>query len=143
MIPRILLNNIQNVKKFVMMYMCFYALEHLPSLDMLSNLVAKEVNVKTNTSDSVVKKSPARLNMKTKVNETDDETHLILLWTEYQMIGKDIYDTIFSRITNNQCKVSNCRFTTDRSRQNESSAIIFHMPNLHWENYTYPEYRYM
>ena len=25
--------------------------------------------------------------------------------------------------------------------QNSSSAIIFHMPNLHWENYTYPKYR--
>ena len=34
-----------------------------------------------------------------------------------------------------------CRFTTDRSLQNSSSAIIFHMPNLHWENYTYPKYR--
>ena len=33
------------------------------------------------------------------------------------------------------------RFTTDRSLQNSSSAIIFHMPNLHWENYSYPEYR--
>ena len=25
--------------------------------------------------------------------------------------------------------------------QNSSAAIIFHMPNLHWENYSYPHYR--
>ena len=37
---------------------------------------------------------------------------------------------------------SNCKFTTDRNLQNESSAIIFHMPNLHWENYSYPRYRW-
>ena len=72
------------------------------------------------------------------------------------MLGKDIYDTIFKRITDGHCPVSNCRwditagclessssprFTSDRSQQNASSAIIFHMPNLHWENYTYPSYR--
>ena len=80
---------------------------------------------------------------------------LILLWNEYQMIGKKIYDNIFRRITDGKCPVSNCRFfyfshltsssmvrfTTDRSLQNSSAAIIFHMPNLHWENYTYPTYR--
>ena len=84
---------------------------------------------------------------------------LILLWNEYQMIGKKIYDNIFRRITDGKCLVSNCRFdgssfyfshltsnsivrfTTDRSLQNSSAAIIFHMPNLHWENYTYPTYR--
>ena len=100
-----------------------------------------------------------------------------MLWTEYQMLGKDIYSTIFRRVTEGRCPVSNCRFTTDRSLQaailylnitrdemptkshsnisttlseismlkfllqNESAAILFHMPNLHWENYTYPQYR--
>ena len=37
---------------------------------------------------------------------------------------------------------SNCQFTVDRNLQNQSSAIIFHMPNLHWENYSYPSYRW-
>ena len=36
---------------------------------------------------------------------------------------------------------SNCQFTVDKTLQNQSSAIIFHMPNLHWENYSYPTYR--
>ena len=34
---------------------------------------------------------------------------LILLWNEYQMIGKEIYDNIFRRITDGECPVSNCR----------------------------------
>ena len=38
--------------------------------------------------------------------------------------------------------LSNCKFTVDKNLQNESSAILFHMPNLHWENYTYPIYRF-
>lgn len=28
---------------------------------------------------------------------------LILLWNEYQVLGKDIYQTIFKRITEGQC----------------------------------------
>ena len=28
---------------------------------------------------------------------------------------------------------SRCEITTDKRRQNESSAIVFHMPDLHWE----------
>ena len=36
---------------------------------------------------------------------------LILLWNEYQMIGKKIYDNIFRRITDGKCPVSNCRFS--------------------------------
>ena len=36
---------------------------------------------------------------------------LILLWNEYQMIGKKIYSNIFRRITDGKCPVSNCRFT--------------------------------
>ena len=29
----------------------------------------------------------------------------------------------------------------DKSRQNESSAIVFHMPDLHWEGYNFPRHR--
>ena len=31
--------------------------------------------------------------------------------------------------------------TRDKSLVNESSALVFHLPNLHWENYNYPVYR--
>ena len=35
---------------------------------------------------------------------------ILQLWNEYQMLGKDIYDTIFKRITDGHCPVSNCRW---------------------------------
>ena len=91
---------------------------------------------------------------------TKSDACLILLWNDYQVLGKDIYQTIFKRITDGQCpqrfdwrlrrvfskvmfcSFSNCQFTVDRNLQNQSSAIIFHMPNLHWENYSYPTYRW-
>ena len=34
-----------------------------------------------------------------------------------------------------------CRVTQDKSLQNKSAAIVFHLPDLHWEGYNYPEYR--
>ena len=34
-----------------------------------------------------------------------------------------------------------CRVTQDKSQQNLSAAIVFHLPDLHWEGYNYPEYR--
>ena len=40
---------------------------------------------------------------------TPVEPKLILLWNEYQMIGKKIYSNIFRRITDGKCPVSNCR----------------------------------
>ena len=149
MIPRVLLNNIQYIKKFVLVSLCFYLVEHIPSVEKVQQI--KELKeLKENNSKSVFKKETnnlsienrsASVNVEMTTIDKRKDSKLILLWTEYQMIGKDIYDTIFSRISNNECPVSNCRFTTDRSLQNQSSAIIFHMPNLHWENYTYPQYR--
>ena len=44
-----------------------------------------------------------------KSNSLVGEGKLILLWNEYQMIGKEIYDNIFRRITDGECPVSNCR----------------------------------
>ena len=41
------------------------------------------------------------------------EPKLILLWNDYQMIGKKIYGNIFRRITDGKCPVSNCRSLKD------------------------------
>ena len=73
-----------------------------------------------------------------KVN--DDSTPLILLWNKYQETGSHVYQTIFHRITSGGCKAT-CRVTMDKSKQNQSSAIVFHMPDLHWEGYNFPKYR--
>ena len=64
---------------------------------------------------------------------------LILVWNGYQE-DDSLYKTIFRRMTSGACQTT-CRYTRDKSRQNESSAIVFHLPNLHWEGYNYPEYR--
>ena len=126
-------------------------MEHIPSVERMVEVTVADDKLKADISESVITKEENKSSfvttdeivesLVTTTNQTED-VHLILLWTEYQMIGKDIYKTIFSRISDNECPVSNCRFTTDRALQNQSSAIIFHMPNLHWENYTYPQYRY-
>ena len=140
MIPRILLNNIQYIKKFIFVSVCFYLVEHIPSVErMIMDTQAPDIT-KSVDKNTVNEPTIETTDEGVTTNKTE-ESHLILLWTEYQMIGKNIYKTIFSRISNNECPISNCRFTTDRSLQNQSSAIIFHMPNLHWENYTYPQYR--
>ena len=144
MIPRILLNNIQYVKKFVLVSLCFYLVEHLPFVERILEIEHKidtESVFTTEAIKSSVEMRDVSENVETTRMSVVEESKLILVWTEYQMIGKDIYSTIFSRISNNECPVSNCRFTTDRSLINQSEAVIFHMPNLHWENYTYPQYR--
>ena len=145
MIPRILLNNIQYIKKCILVSVFFYQVEHIPSVDRIimdtqAPDMYKSVDEKTVNEPTIDTTDESATAVVTSTNTTE-EPHLILLWTEYQMIGKNIYKTIFSRISKNECPISNCRFTTDRSLQNQSSAIIFHMPNLHWENYTYPQYR--
>ena len=82
------------------------------------------------------------------IDQGDDETAevkgssqpLILLWNNYQETGSRVYKTIFHRITSGECAAT-CRITMDKTRQNESSAIVFHMPDLHWEGYNFPRYR--
>ena len=144
MIPRILLNNIQYVKKFVLVSLCFYLVEHIPFVERILEIEHK-IDTESVFTTEAIKSSVEMRDVSENIERTRmnvvEESKLILVWTEYQMIGKDIYSTIFSRISNNECPVSNCRFTTDRSLINQSEAVIFHMPNLHWENYTYPQYR--
>ena len=53
---------------------------------------------------------------------------LILLWNGYQE-DDSLYRTIFKRMTTGFCSHT-CRYTRDKSKQNESAAILFHLPNL-------------
>ena len=64
---------------------------------------------------------------------------LILVWNGYQE-DDSLYRTIFKRMTSGSCSYT-CSFTRNKTRQNESSVILFHLPNLHWEGYNYPPYR--
>ena len=109
------------MKKFAIISACFYIVERIP--------------LPNPNSDNQIDRVDSEIKTENRYD------CLILLWNEYQVLGKDIYKKIFKRINDNECPVSNCKFIVDRSLQNQSSAIIFHMPNLHWENYTYPEYR--
>ena len=39
------------------------------------------------------------------LREHSEPQHLILLWTEYQILGKEIYETIFKKINDKDCPV--------------------------------------
>ena len=71
--------------------------------------------------------------------EGSRETPLILVWNGYQE-DDQLWRIVFQRITSGQCQ-ARCRVTRDKARLNESSAIVFHLPNLHWEGYNFPAYR--
>ena len=89
MIPRIILNNIQYVKKLIMVAIFFFALEHFPFK--LEHILHKNDSLREDhTSNS-------------------EPEHLILLWTEYQILGKDIYERIFKKITDKDCPVRYAR----------------------------------
>ena len=83
MIPRIILNNIQFVKKFFLVSVLFFVIENLPLYEI----------------GEVIRKSSLR---ETPVSEAE---HLILLWTEYQILGKGIYSTIFKKINDKVCPI--------------------------------------
>ena len=68
-----------------------------------------------------------------------DTKPLILIWNGYQEDDR-LWDTVFLRVTSGQCRAQ-CDVTRDRARLNESSAIVFHLPNLHWEGYDFPGHR--
>ena len=42
-----------------------------------------------------------------------------------------------------KCPESRCTFSTDPSLENQAGAdaVVFHMPNYHWEKYASPELR--
>ena len=85
MIPRVILNNIQYVKKIFVISIFFFAFEHLPFK--LDDILHENSSLREHyTSHS-------------------DPEHLILLWTEYQILGKDIYGRIFKKITDKDCPI--------------------------------------
>ena len=86
MIPRIILNNIQFAKKFFLVSILFFVVEHLPLYEI----------------GDVIRRSSLR---ETPVSEAE---HLILLWTEYQILGKEIYSTIFKKINDKVCPIRCC-----------------------------------
>ena len=89
MIPRTILNNIQYVKKLIMVTIFFFALEYFPFK--LEHILHKNDSLREDhTSNS-------------------EPEHLILLWTEYQILGKDIYERIFKKITDKDCPVRYAR----------------------------------
>ena len=85
MIPRVFLHNIQYVKKLLMVFILFFALEHFP----------------LKLEDILHENSSLREDY---ISQSEPE-HLILLWTEYQILGKDIYERIFKKINDKDCPV--------------------------------------
>ena len=85
MIPRVILNNIQYVKKLFIVSILFFAFEHFP----------------LKLEDILHKNSSLREHY---ISHSEPE-HLILLWTEYQILGKDIYERIFQKINDKDCPV--------------------------------------
>ena len=99
---------------------------------------ALELNVLSVEDNLRIREGEEAHERKTKTDKSSSP--LLLLWNNYQETGSRVYSTIFHRITSGECKAT-CRITMDKTRQNESSAIIFHMPDLHWEGYNFPRYR--
>ena len=71
--------------------------------------------------------------------ESSPKTPLILVWNGYQE-DDSLWETVFHRVTSGQCR-ARCEITRDKGRLNQSSALLFHLPNLHWEGYNFPAYR--
>ena len=85
MIPRVLLNNIQYIKKFILVSLCFYLVEHIPSVDrILMNTQApdssKSVDKKTVSEPTIETTDESVTAVVTTPNATE-EPPLILLWT--------------------------------------------------------------
>ena len=74
------------MKKFAIISACFYIVERIPLPS-------------PNSDDNHID----RVHNKAKSENRED--CLILLWNEYQVMGKDIYQKIFTRITDKECPV--------------------------------------
>lgn len=67
----------------------------------------------------------------------------MLIWNEYRYgAGLELWDVVLGRIIRGECghkEEESCRFTTNRSAIGEADAVLFHLPPLHWTNYSLPE----
>ena len=91
---RFLLSHANNLRRLFVVFTCLVCLEQL-----VSHLGQEE--------KEQVPLGAARST--TLLTRHAEPAKLILLWNEYQMIGKKIYENIFRRITDGHCPISNCR----------------------------------
>ena len=111
MIPRILLNHAGYIKKLVAVSACILLLER--SQKVLEERMQERPEVLEERSEEVIRERTQerpeerqREKMETSaMKTTGKESKLVLLWNNYQMLGKEIYTTIFRRITDHQCTV--------------------------------------
>ena len=82
------------------------------------------------------------LSNKNKENNSLNQLKRILIWTGFQRADDSIYTKLFQRIKDGKCPSRNiCHITRDRKLLNESDAVLFFLPNLHWEKYDLPKQR--
>ena len=90
---RFLLSHANNLRRLFVVFTCLVCLEQL-----VSHLHQEKEQVPLGAARST-----------TLLTRHAEPAKLILLWNEYQMIGKKIYENIFRRITDGHCPISNCR----------------------------------
>ena len=103
---RLLLNNAGILRRLVVVFVSFLILEKI-----LSNLEENQGGENRHEFSPQAGESE-QFGFESSISGGKKETDgkLILLWNEYQMIGRKIYTNIFRRITDGKCPVSNCRF---------------------------------
>ena len=85
-----------------------------------------------------IKKIPFRRKNFGSLNWTERADHKkVLLWTGYGPLqeGMMLWRRVLNDIVEGKCPESRCEFTTDKSvnNQNHADAVLFHMPNFHWD----------
>ena len=90
---RFLLSHANSLRRLFVVFTCLVCLEQL-----VSHLHQEKEQVPLGAARST-----------TLLTRHAEPAKLILLWNEYQMIGKKIYENIFRRITDGHCPISNCR----------------------------------
>jgi alpha-1,3-fucosyltransferase len=70
----------------------------------------------------------------------EDKPKKILIWNNYWE-STAMWHKIFYEIINKQCPQSNCHLTVDKTELGKADAVLFHMIDIHKENYTFPQNR--
>lgn len=79
--------------------------------------------------------------------DPDPQMKKVLLWTGYGPLqeGDQLWGRVFKALVQppSSCPESRCTFSTTRSLENQEAAdaIVFHMPNFHWDGYKTPTMR--